>query len=105
MYSVKVCLRVRPMMPFEKARGDYMCIEAGKDSANYVKVKAPSAGGTESVKDFVFNMCFDENTTQTHFFESCGIQAMLDRALEGYAATVFAYGQTGSIYKITTKHN
>ena len=80
-------------MPFEKERGDYNLLEKVRE---YVQVKIPAAGGTDSIKDYRFNMCFDETTTQSSFFDESGVQAMLDRALEGYAATVFAYGQTGS---------
>jgi Cdc6-like AAA superfamily ATPase len=29
-------------------------------------------------------------------FSACGVNEILDSALDGYSATVFAYGQTGS---------
>ncbi len=64
IYSVKVCIRIRPMMSFEKVRGDYTCIEGGRDNSNVVQLKVPAAGGAESVKDYRFNMCFDENKPQ-----------------------------------------
>ena len=29
-------------------------------------------------------------------FQKCGVNELIDSALEGYSATIFAYGQTGS---------
>jgi chromosomal replication initiation ATPase DnaA len=29
-------------------------------------------------------------------FSKCGVNELIDSALEGYSATIFAYGQTGS---------
>jgi hypothetical protein len=33
---------------------------------------------------------------QQTFFDSCGVKNLIDRALDGYACTTFAFGQTGS---------
>ncbi|KAF2638830.1 kinesin family protein-like protein [Massarina eburnea CBS 473.64] len=48
------------------------------------------------VKDqtFAFDRVFDENTTQADVYES-STKPLLDSVLEGYNATVFAYGATG----------
>ncbi|KAF1978861.1 kinesin [Bimuria novae-zelandiae CBS 107.79] len=48
------------------------------------------------VKDqtFAFDRVFDENTTQGDVYEST-TKPLLDSVLEGYNATVFAYGATG----------
>ena len=35
-------------------------------------------------------------TTQEQVFEACNVSSLLDRTIEGYHATVFAYGQTGA---------
>ncbi|KAF2196251.1 kinesin family protein-like protein [Delitschia confertaspora ATCC 74209] len=48
------------------------------------------------VKDqtFAFDRVFDENTTQADVYEAT-TRGLLDSVLEGYNATVFAYGATG----------
>lgn len=48
------------------------------------------------VKDqtFAFDRVFDENTTQGDVYEAT-TRSLLDSVLDGYNATVFAYGATG----------
>jgi len=38
----------------------------------------------------------DENTRQSEVFSRCGVNSLIESALDGYSATIFAYGQTGS---------
>jgi kinesin family member 18/19 len=54
----------------------------------------PAAG--KKVKDqvFAFDRIFDENATQTDVYEAT-TKNLLDSVLDGYNATVFAYGATG----------
>ncbi|RDA91358.1 hypothetical protein CP533_0009 [Ophiocordyceps camponoti-saundersi (nom. inval.)] len=51
---------------------------------------------SKKVKDqvFAFDRVFDENTTQTDVYEGT-TRNLLDSVLDGYNATVFAYGATG----------
>ena len=52
-------------------------------------------GGTEeTVKQFQYDSVFGPNTTQEDIFEECS--GMMESALDGYSACVFAYGQTGA---------
>lgn len=48
------------------------------------------------VKDqtFAFDRVFDDNATQADVFEAT-TKSLLDSVLQGYNATVFAYGATG----------
>ena len=43
---------------------------------------------------FAFDKVFDENTTQGDVYEAT-TRNLLDSVLDGYNATVFAYGATG----------
>lgn len=54
----------------------------------------PATG--KKVKDqvFAFDRIFDENATQTEVYEAT-TKSLLDSVLDGYNATVFAYGATG----------
>ncbi|KAM0262778.1 hypothetical protein ACHAQJ_001572 [Trichoderma viride] len=51
---------------------------------------------TKKVKDqvFAFDRVFDDNTTQAEVYEGT-TRCLLDSVLDGYNATVFAYGATG----------
>ncbi|OAQ76647.1 kinesin family protein [Purpureocillium lilacinum] len=51
---------------------------------------------SKKVKDqvFAFDRVFDDNTTQTDVYEGT-TKSLLDSVLDGYNATVFAYGATG----------
>lgn len=52
--------------------------------------------GRARVRDyrFVFDRLFDEDATQSHVYHNT-TQPLLDSVLDGYNATVFAYGATG----------
>lgn len=47
-------------------------------------------------KQFRFNAVLPESTSQMEVFQKCGVNELIDSALEGYATTILAYGQTGS---------
>ncbi|KAI5285534.1 kinesin-like protein Klp5 [Ascosphaera acerosa] len=52
--------------------------------------------GKKKVKDqtFMFDRVFDENATQQDVYEAT-TRGLLDNVLDGYNATIFAYGATG----------
>lgn len=60
----------------------------------FTRSVVPAAG--KKVKDqvFAFDRIFDENCTQTEVYEAT-TKSLLDSVLDGYNATVFAYGATG----------
>lgn len=60
----------------------------------FTRSVVPAAG--KKVKDqvFAFDRLFDENASQTEVYEAT-TKNLLDSVLDGYNATVFAYGATG----------
>ncbi|RDL42450.1 Kinesin-like protein [Venustampulla echinocandica] len=54
----------------------------------------PNMGKRVKDQQFAFDRVFDENTTQADVYEAT-TRGLLDSVLEGYNATVFAYGATG----------
>lgn len=60
----------------------------------FTRSVVPAAG--KKVKDqvFAFDRIFDQNVTQTDVYEGT-TRGLLDSILDGYNATVFAYGATG----------
>nr|BAA88837.1 kinesin like protein [Caenorhabditis elegans] len=49
----------------------------------------------EPSKDFTFDAIYDENSTQSDLYEET-FRDLVDSVLNGYNATIFAYGQTGT---------
>ncbi|OTF75463.1 hypothetical protein BLA29_014492, partial [Euroglyphus maynei] len=54
-------------------------------------------------RSFAFNVVFEPEASQEQVFEHCGVKRLIDMALDGFACTVFAYGQTstGKTYTLT----
>lgn len=46
-------------------------------------------------KEYHFDKVFGPATTQEQLFKESNVSLLLDKAIEGYNATLFAYGQTG----------
>ena len=43
-------------------------------------------------KQFTFNAVLGEKCQQMDVFKMCGVRELINSALDGYAATIFAYG-------------
>lgn len=84
--SVRVALRVRPLVPSEQARGCQVAVEKIGDE-NQVLVNNTDA--------FSFNFVFDWKDTQEVVY-NVSVCDMLDKLFSGFNATILAYGQTGS---------
>jgi len=86
---VQVVTRVRPMNTKEVA-GKCLPIVDVKTSQNQIRITNKKG---ES-KAFTFDYVYDASTTQRFFYDnSCS--PLIDSVLEGFNATIFAYGQTG----------
>jgi len=100
--NVRVVVRVRPLTEREERKGDEELVSCGDRSVQVVDI-SKSSGRTMTGTAYQFNQCFGAECTQEQLFEGCGVLPLLDHVLEGYSATVFAYGPTGSgkTYTIT----
>lgn len=47
-------------------------------------------------KEFIFDTVFGENAEQEDIYGTC-VENLIDGCFSGYNATVFAYGQTGTL--------
>ena len=84
--SVKVAVRVRPLLNREISTGESSCIRSNVHN-NTVVV------GLE--RTFGFDKVFSEESTQEEVFDIC-IKNLLLSSFAGYNSTVLAYGQTCS---------
>ena len=81
--KVSVAVRVRPMAPHEQQDGCERAVVALDDTTVVV--------GAD--KTFTFNHAFSDRSTQEGVFDAA-VRPLLDSCLDGYNATIFAYGQT-----------
>lgn len=89
---ITVVLRCRPMNSKEKSENRKNIIKITPEDRQ-VEILSPD-GSEEGSKTFTFDASYDENTQQKVFYdESCF--SIIESCLEGFNATIFAYGQTG----------
>ncbi|XP_069503716.1 kinesin-like protein KIF19 [Ambystoma mexicanum] len=95
-----VALRIRPMN--EAEIDDSASYVAHKLDEQMVMLMDPSEDPGDILranrsreKAFVFDMVFDERTTQEEVYAST-TKTLIDGVISGYNATVFAYGPTGA---------
>lgn len=95
--NVEVVVRVRPMLSHERARGEPRRVHCdGRTVSVQMADGTDSTGGPRGMtKDFSFQALVGEDAGQGDFFEASGAKRLLDAAMDGYASTIFAYGQTG----------
>lgn len=77
--------RIRPQTPSEVLEGCAICARAGGPAG-----EGGVALGAE--RAFTFNFAFEPSAHQQEVYETC-VKMLVDAALDGYNATVLAYGQ------------
>lgn len=75
--------RIRPQMAKEKIEGCHVCtlVSPGEPQVLLGKDKA-----------FTYDFVFDVDSEQQNIYQAC-VYKLIEGCLEGYNATVFAYGQ------------
>lgn len=84
---IKVGVRVRPMLPFEKNSG-----------ASFVATALPNGTDIKLLgeqQQHTFDWAWGEKSTNKDVYAAVGYP-LIEKLFEGYNATIFAYGQTGS---------
>lgn len=77
--------RIRPQTPAEVLEGCGICARAGGAAG-----EGGVALGTE--RAFTFDYAFEPNVNQEEVYDTC-VSKLVEAALDGYNATVLAYGQ------------
>lgn len=92
--NVRVVVRVRPLNGKEL---DSKCQDITEvDTINSViVVRNPNANYGEPHKEFSFDAVFDTKSTQVDIYNETA-RPIVDKVLQGYNGTIFAYGQTGT---------
>lgn len=90
--SIQVCVRVRPLMFHEQ--GTSQCVDVVKDVYADHPCIIKIAEGDNKPHQFTFDETFPVSTTQKQVFQR-RVTPLIERCIDGYNATVLAYGQTG----------
>ncbi|KAK1933815.1 Kinesin-like protein KIF21B [Phytophthora citrophthora] len=88
--SVRVAVRIRPMLPRELARNAATCVNKSKDAENAIELHDGVAE-----RKFTFDHVFPQSTKQTELYKEA-LEPWMASFLQGFNVTVIAYGQTGS---------
>lgn len=78
------CYRIRPALPREQIEGCKTCTTVATDGTPQVWIGSNHA--------FTYDHVFDQNTAQPIIFDDV-VKKLVDGCLNGYNATVLAYGQ------------
>ena len=106
--NFKVVVRVRPPLPRElSGEVPFINVVAVNESEQVITIsenlesvvdergQALATPGPYSSHSFVFDHVYEQNASQKIVYETTA-RAVVDSALQGYNATIFAYGQTGT---------
>ncbi|EPY19276.1 OSM3-like kinesin [Strigomonas culicis] len=88
--NIRVVIRCRDLLPYEAERGDKALVRM--DLATNQVVVQHQIGDPDI---FAFDAVYNNTFTQRDIFLQ-EVQPLADAVLQGYNATVFAYGQSGS---------
>lgn len=118
--SVKVAVRVRPMAAKELLANSTDCISyipgtqqiiVGGHASNSLGLETTSTANSSGFpnlpsftsslyaatqKSFTFDYVYDPSTSQNHVYED-SIKPLVDRFMEGFHATILAYGQVNLV--------
>ena len=85
--KIRVYCRVRPLLQFEKDRGQEMAVNIPDELTINLNWK-------DKKREFNFDAVFTGDTTQEKVFADT--KHLIQSAVDGYNVCIFAYGQTGS---------
>jgi ankyrin repeat protein len=95
--NIRVYSRLRPLLKFEKERGDSIIVDIPDNQSIRVRTHAQKdleGHGGVAYKTFSYNASFNADTSQEDVFADA--KDLVQSTIDGYNVCIFAYGQTGS---------
>ena len=89
--QIQVAIRIRPLLVEERSH-DNSKLKIDKKNNTIITFKEK----LDLQKGFKFDTILDPYDSQADVFHKCKIHHIVDRVLEGFNATIFAYGQTST---------
>ena len=96
--KVAVAVRIRPFKAEEQGQPPAFVVES---DAKAVLELNPDTGAVDQMWNF--DHVFDQNASTDELFEETGV-SVVERAMEGYNGTVFAYGTNPRAWCIRVRH-
>ena len=94
--EVSVYCRVRPISTEDSEAGEERCVEVIDDET--IRLAPPESSRAYfngKGQEYTFKTVYDEDSTQTEVFQSCGFKLVND-LFQGKNGLMFTYGVTGS---------
>lgn len=92
--NVRVVVRVRPMNRKEIESGYKSVVTVNRINGS-ISVKNPNGGRDDLPKIFTYDIVFDIDSKQMDVYNETA-RPIVEKVLQGYNGTIFAYGQTGT---------
>ena len=86
--------RVRPLNSKEIKAGGESCFQFFENNQT-IKILMKNDKSNNDNNEFYFNQVFRPDSTQKYVYD-LAVRPIIDKVLDGYNGTVFAYGQTSS---------
>ncbi|EQC32541.1 hypothetical protein SDRG_09864 [Saprolegnia diclina VS20] len=97
--NVIVAVRLRPISEKELQEGQRSCCSVANDQTVVIEKEAARVGYLKSQKgssnEYAYDIAFSEEATQDEVYERT-VKNIIPTILDGYNATIFAYGATGA---------
>lgn len=89
--QIQVAIRIRPLLPREHGYGNTK-LKIDKNSNTIIAFKEK----LDLQKGFKFDVILDPYDAQADVFHKTNIHNIINKTLDGFNATIFAYGQTST---------
>ena len=93
---MRVLVRARPLLDSEKAKNQTEVVRCPDPKTVAVSLPSTEIPGQSVTRTFDFALACHSGFDQAAVYEHCGVTQFVDMALEGFPATILAYGCTGS---------
>ncbi|KAJ8612152.1 hypothetical protein CTAYLR_002473 [Chrysophaeum taylorii] len=94
--AVRVVVRVRPVLPREREAGIATRVDHETQTVTVCNSEEDEGElSPRATHSFEFDTVYDESASQFEVYETTA-RPVVESCLEGYNATIFAYGQTGT---------
>lgn len=93
--NIKVCVRIRPIIENEIERGNRVPAWQWEKDTMQLEERFVKKSGPKTAPSFTFDHLYSPNQCTSDLYENV-VKNCINKAMEGYHTSVFAYGMTSS---------